>query len=178
MPVKDKTDNVFLVGPMGAGKSTIGKHLARNLRKQFLDSDKEIEGRTGASVALIFEIEGEGGFRHREVQALDELTRREGIVLATGGGAVLRPENRERLKDRGFVVYLRAPLDLLVERTGRDRSRPLLVNTDPRARLTQLMREREPLYCEVADLIIDTAHRTVRQVVKQICQQLQDRPPS
>jgi shikimate kinase len=158
---------------MGAGKTTIGRHLARALEREFVDSDKEIEARTGVSVSLIFEIEGEAGFRSREAQMIDELTRRSGIVLATGGGAVLRADNRAHLGDRGFVVYLRAPLDLLVERTSRDRNRPLLANTDPRTRLAALLAEREPLYCGVADLIIDSGPRTVRQVIKSIRDQLQ-----
>ena len=163
--------NIFLVGPMGSGKTTIGRQLAKSLRLEFCDSDREIEQRTGAAVALIFEIEGEAGFRNREAQVIDELTRRDGMILATGGGAVLREENRRCLAERGFVVYLRAPLDLLVERTSRDRNRPLLHNTNPRERLAQLLHEREPLYRGVADLIIDTGHRTVRQIIHQIRQQ-------
>jgi len=156
---------------MGAGKSTVGRHLARSLEKTFLDSDKVIEERTGASISLIFEIEGEAGFRQREALVIDELTQRQNIILATGGGAVLSEENRRFLKERGHVVYLRAPLDLLVARTTRDRHRPLLANADPRQRLQSLLQEREPLYREAADLIIDTGHRTVRQVVSLIRQQ-------
>lgn len=163
--------NLFLVGPMGAGKSTVGRHLARGLRKTFVDSDKVIEERTGASISLIFEIEGEAGFRQREAAVIDELTRRQEVVLATGGGAIMREDNRRCLADRGYVIYLRAPLELLVERTTRDRNRPLLANADPRRRLMDLMAEREPLYREVAHLIIDTGHRTVGQVINAIRQQ-------
>lgn len=170
------TGNFFLVGPMGAGKSTVGRQLARTLELSFLDSDRVIEERTGASVSLIFEIEGEEGFRDREAQVIDELTRMQNLVLATGGGAVLRECNRRRLRERGFVIYLRAPLSLLVERTSRDRSRPLLATADPQERLRELLQEREPLYREVADLIIDTGNRTVRQVVSMIRQQCRPSP--
>jgi shikimate kinase len=163
---------------MGAGKTTVGRHLARALQKTFIDSDKVIEERTGASISLIFEIEGEEGFRVREAQVIDDLTQRHDHVVATGGGAVLKEENRRHLRERGLVVYLRAPLDLLVERTSRDHSRPLLANTDPRQRLAALMKEREPLYREAADLIIETGNRTVRQVVSLIRQQCQPTPPS
>ncbi len=160
--------NLFLIGPMGVGKTTIGRQLARSLHREFIDCDREIEHRTGVRIALIFEIEGEAGFRERESQMLDQLTRRQHIVLATGGGAVIRPENRRMLSERGVVVYLRAPLALLVERTARDRQRPLLQNTDPRAKLAALLAEREPLYREIADLIVNTGHRTVRHIVNEI----------
>ncbi|MGQ0658655.1 MAG: shikimate kinase AroK [Chromatiales bacterium] len=173
-----ESGSLFLVGPMGAGKSTVGRHLARGLQKAFVDSDRVIEERTGASISLIFEIEGEAGFRQRESQVIAELTRRRDIILATGGGAVLHEENRHCLTERGFVIYLRAPLDLLVERTTRDRNRPLLANADPRQRLRSLLEEREPLYREVADLIIDTSHHTVGQVVTLIRQQWKKPPPS
>jgi len=163
---------------MGAGKSTVGRHLARGLHKTFVDGDKVIEERTGASISLIFEIEGESGFRQREAAVIDELTRRQEVVLATGGGAILREDNRRCLADRGYVIYLRAPLELLVERTTRDRKRPLLANSDPRRRLMDLMAEREPLYREVAHLIIDTGHRTVSQVISVIRQQCRQPDPS
>ncbi|HTT07575.1 MAG TPA: shikimate kinase AroK [Gammaproteobacteria bacterium] len=153
---------------MGVGKTTIGRQLAKSLHREFIDSDREIEQRTGVRIALIFEIEGEAGFRERESQMLTDLTRRRDIVLATGGGAVIRAENRRLLSDRGVVVYLRAPLALLVERTARDRQRPLLQNNDPKATLTALLAEREPLYREIADLIVDTGHRTVRHIVNEI----------
>jgi shikimate kinase len=160
--------NIFLVGPMGAGKSTIGRQLARSLRRDFLDSDREIEARTGAKVVLIFELEGEAGFRAREKAALDELTQRHDIVLATGGGAVLDPENRARLASRGLVIYLRTSVDQQLARTDRDRNRPLLHTEDPRARLEQLMATRDPLYREIADLVVDTDGSTVQSVAKQI----------
>jgi shikimate kinase len=156
---------------MGSGKSTVGRQLAKAVNKRFFDSDKVIEERTGASISLVFEIESESGFRDREAQAIDDLTRMENIVLATGGGAVLRRENRVRLQERGYVIYLRAPLELLVERTSRDHGRPLLANADPRERLRSLLEQRDPLYREVADLIIDTGNRTVRQAVILIRQQ-------
>jgi len=161
-------DNIFLVGPMGAGKTTIGRQLAKALSMDFVDSDHEIELRTGANIPLIFDLEGEAGFRRREQAVIDELTRRSGIVLATGGGAVLDPENRAHLSQRGRVIYLHAVADQLVERTARDRNRPLLQTDDPRERLESLMEVRDPLYREVADLIIETGGRTVRQVVKEI----------
>lgn len=165
-------ENVFLVGPMGAGKTTIGRQLARLLGKGFTDSDKEIEARTGVSIPLIFELEGEAGFRRREKAVLADLTGRTGIVLATGGGAILDPDSRALLAARGFVVYLLAPLDQLFERTRRDRNRPLLQTDDPRARLARIVAERDPLYREVADLIVHTNHRTVRSVVAEVHRQI------
>jgi shikimate kinase len=150
---------IFLIGPMGAGKSTIGRHLAELLHKTFLDSDHEIEARTGASVALIFEIEGEEGFRRRESVIIEELTNRDDVVVATGGGAILAPSNREVLKNRGIVVYLQAPIDTLIARTQRDRSRPLLQDGERRARFEEIMRVREPLYLETAHIVAATDHR-------------------
>ena len=164
--------NIFLVGPMGAGKSTVGRQLARTLEKSFLDCDRELEERTGASISLIFELEGEEGFRRRERDMLDELTSRSGIVLSTGGGAVLDAENRTRLRSRGFAIYLDAPLDLLVERTSRDRSRPLLDTPDPRATLERILSERDPLYRQVADLVVKTNHGTAKYVVREIVKHL------
>lgn len=159
---------MFLVGPMGAGKTTIGSQLARNLGFEFLDLDQELERRTGASVALIFDVEGEPGFRERESKLLDELTQRDGLVLATGGGAVLAQENRQRLSERGLVVYLRTPLDVLVQRTRFDTTRPLLRNADPAATLGNILEVREPLYQEVADLVVDTGKLSVKQVVRKV----------
>ena len=161
--------NIFLVGPMGAGKTTIGRHLARALRKEFKDSDREIESRTGADIPLIFELEG---FRRREKALISLLTEGENLVIATGGGAVLDPENRSHLVNRGFVIYLEAPIDRLLERTNRDRNRPLLQTENPRARLQAILAEREPIYRQVADLIVKTDHRTVRTVVKDIQKRL------
>lgn len=165
--------NVFLVGPMGAGKSTVGRQLAKALGWQFLDSDSEIEHRTGAAIPWIFDIEGEAGFRRREKAVIDDLTRGERMVLATGGGVVLDPQNREFLQARGVVVYLKATVDHLVDRTGKDRNRPLLQVPDPRARLTELLTQREPLYREVADVVVDTGGRTVRGAVKDILAKIQ-----
>ncbi len=165
-------ERIFLVGPMGAGKTTIGSQLARVLKSEFVDCDHEIEKRTGASVALIFEIEGEGGFRGRETRLIDELTQRERIVLATGGGAVLAEDNRRWLKERGFVVYLKSPVEKLVERTRHDTNRPLLRTADPEATLRAIVEQREPLYQEVAHLTIDTGKLSVKQVIKKITSNL------
>lgn len=144
--------NLFLVGPMGAGKSTIGRRLARHFGLAFIDLDEELEARTGASVKLIFELEGEAGFRQREAALLAELARGGGRLLATGGGTVLDPANRALLRSRGFVVWLRASVAQQLRRLERDRKRPLLAGADRRARLEQLAAERDPLYAEVADL--------------------------
>ena len=164
--------NVFLVGPMGAGKSTIGRQLAALLKKDFLDVDHEIERRTGAAIPLIFEIEGESGFRRREALVVDELTRKTNVVLATGGGAVLDPDNRKALRERGSVVYLRAEIDILVERTRRDRNRPLLQTPDPRAKLEEIMRVREPLYRATAHVIIETDRRNPQMVARDVADNL------
>ncbi len=174
MTMSTTPHNIFLVGPMGAGKSTVGRQLSKTLKKQFIDCDKEIESRTGASVSLIFDVEGEDGFRKREQQMLHELTAREHIILATGGGAVLNEQNRARLMSRGFVVYLNAPLELLIERTARDKTRPLLQTDDPQKRIAELMALRDPLYRQVADTIIETDRRSARHVVREIQQRLEN----
>ncbi len=166
-------DNVFLIGPMGAGKSTIGRHLAELLGKQFFDSDHELEKRTGASIPLIFEIEGESGFRSRESAMLDELSSRHDVVLATGGGAVLDPVNRQRLRERGTVVYLQADVETLVQRTRRDRNRPLLQNVDRRHKLTELMDLRDPIYRETAHIIVHTDQRPPKSVARDILNELE-----
>jgi len=171
-----RADNIFLVGPMGAGKSTIGRALALQLGKRFVDCDHEIEHRTGARIPLIFEIEGEEGFRRRESLVLDELTRDTGIVLATGGGAVLAAENRAALAARGVVIYLHAPIEVLVKRTAHDRNRPLLTNVDRRAKLTELMRVREPLYREVADIVVSSGNRPATAVARDIVKRLDSLP--
>ncbi len=163
--------NLFLVGPMGAGKTTIGRQLAAALNRVFEDSDHEIVRRTGASIPLIFDVEGEEGFRRRETQVIEELTRGRELVLATGGGAVLSPHNRAVLAERGFVVYLNASIEQLFKRTARDRNRPLLQTENPRARIEEILRVRDPLYREVADLVVDTDNRSVRSVVQQILRQ-------
>ena len=148
------SSNLFLIGPMGAGKSSIGRRLAEHFDMACIDLDAAVEERTGASVATIFEIEGETGFRRREAELLAELAARDGIVLATGGGAVLAPENRPRLRERGFVVWLQTSIEQQLARLVRDRQRPLLNAPDRRARLEQLARERDPVYRELADFIV------------------------
>ena len=164
---------LFLVGMMGAGKTTIGRHLARILGRDFLDLDHEIEARCGVRVAHIFDIEGEEGFRRRERSVLEECSARPNLVLATGGGAVLAAENRFRLKSRGIVVYLRATPEELYRRVARDRNRPLLQTADPQARIRELVATREPLYEEVADVVFDTGSMPVQQVVKALLPLLQ-----
>ncbi len=160
--------NLFLIGPMGAGKSAVGRQLARMLHLDFVDSDDEIQERTGVDISFIFEKEGEEGFRNREARVIDELSQLEGIVLATGGGAVIDPENRNRLGARGIVVYLRTSIDQQLARTSRGRDRPLLEDGDPRQILEELMTARDPLYREIADFIVDTDGRKVRAVADEI----------
>ena len=163
---------VFLVGPMGAGKSTIGRYLAEALSLRFVDSDNEIESRTGADIPWIFDVEGEPGFRERERQVIEEMTHWDGIVLATGGGAILAPENRAALSSRGFVVYLYTSVEEQARRSRRDRKRPLLQNADPEATLRDLMQVRDPLYRGIADFIADTDGSGPRAVVQQIVDSL------
>jgi shikimate kinase len=163
-----KNGNIILVGPMGSGKTTIGRQLARVMSKTFYDSDHVIEAQSGASIALIFDHEGEQGFREREQKAIRELTHLRNIVLATGGGAVLNQDNRLCFKQSGLTVYLRTPVAQLYARTHRDRNRPLLQTADPFQRLKEIAEFREPLYLEVADVVIDTDHRSVWQVVREI----------
>ena len=163
---------VFLVGPMGAGKTTIGKYLADHLKLQFADTDTEIEARTGADIPWIFDVEGEEGFREREQQVVEEMTHWDNIVLATGGGVVLRPENRNALGGRGFVIYLFATVDEQVRRTRRDRKRPLLQNGDPEETLRTLMEVRDPLYREIADHVIETDSCSPRTVAQRLVREL------
>ncbi|MCQ2031466.1 shikimate kinase AroK [Stutzerimonas zhaodongensis] len=170
-------ENIILVGPMGAGKSTIGRLLAKELRLPFRDSDKEIEQRTGASIPLIFDVEGEQGFREREHVAITELCSMRGVVLATGGGAVLRPDNRQALRSGGRVIYLCTSVEQQLDRTSRDRNRPLLQKPNPREILTGLMAVRDPLYRDIADIIIQTDERPPRLVVQEILSQLQSLAP-
>lgn len=165
--------SLFLTGPMGAGKSTIGRQLSRQLKMPFHDSDHEIEQRTGVDIPLIFELEGEAGFRKREAAMIDELTRLPDIILATGGGAILDPVNRQHLAGRGTVIYLHTSVDQQLRRTGRDRHRPLLQTDNPRQKLADLMAEREPLYREIADIVIETDGKRVQNVVRQICDYLE-----
>lgn len=160
--------NIFLVGLMGAGKTTVGRALAKHLGKTFYDSDQEIENRTGVHIPLIFELEGEAGFRRRETAMIEELTRLQNIVLATGGGAVLDARNRENLGSHGTVVYLCASAAELWKRTRNDRHRPLLQTEDPRARLQALHAERDPLYREIADFVVDTGTQPVSAMTSHI----------
>lgn len=167
-----KKNNVFLVGPMGVGKTTIGKVLADCLGLEFFDSDREIEACTGADIPWIFDVEGEAGFRVREKRMIDELSQRNNIVLATGGGAVLAEKNRKRLHKRGHVVYLRASINQQLERTSRDKNRPLLQTADPEKKIRELMKIRDPLYREVAHMIVDTNRRNARSISLDICRRL------
>nr|WP_262384449.1 shikimate kinase AroK [Pseudomonas fragi] len=168
---------MILVGPMGAGKSTIGRLLAKELHLPFKDSDKEIEVRTGANIPWIFDKEGEPGFRDRETAMIVELCHENGIVLATGGGAVMRSENRQALRNGGRVVYLHASIEQQVARTSRDRNRPLLRNANPEKILRDLLAVRDPLYREIADLVVETDERPPRMVVLDILERLAQLPP-
>jgi shikimate kinase/3-dehydroquinate synthase len=159
---------------MGSGKTTVGRALAKKLNKRFVDSDHEIEARTGASIPLIFEIEGEAGFRQREMEVIRELTSQQDIVLATGGGAILKPENRDCLKSRGTVIYLRASVTSILQRTSHDKNRPLLQTADPRKRIEELAIEREPFYLDVADIIIETGRPNVQLLVQTILAKLEE----
>lgn len=166
-------ENVFLVGLMGSGKTTVGRALARRLNKRFIDSDHEIEARTGVSIPLIFEIEGEASFRQRESEVIRDLTALKDIVLATGGGAILRPENRAYLKTRGTVIYLHASVASILHRTSHDKNRPLLQTGDPRQTIERLSKEREPYYLEVADYVVETGRPNVQLLVQTIVSQLE-----
>ncbi|MGX5658886.1 shikimate kinase [Castellaniella ginsengisoli] len=172
---RDAARPIFLVGMMGVGKTTIGRQLAAALGRDFVDLDQAIEARCGVRVATIFDIEGEAGFRRRETAALDEYTRRPGLVLATGGGAVLAEANRRMLSERGCVVYLRAGVDELYRRVARDRSRPMLRADDPRQRIVDLLAQREPLYESVADVTLDTGDQPIVQVLRNLLALLPDR---
>lgn len=168
-----RLNNIFLVGPMGAGKSTIGRQLAEALSFNFEDSDHEIQRRTGVDIPTIFEYEGEEGFRKREEQVIADLTEQDGIVLATGGGAVLREANRQRLTARGVVIYLHCSPEQQFARTNRDRNRPLIQTADPLQSLRDIMEIREPLYRQVADLVVSTEKRGTVAVVKEIRRRLE-----
>jgi shikimate kinase len=163
-----KPNRIYLVGPMGAGKSTIGRHLAQMLGLEFDDTDREIQRRTGVDIPTIFEFEGEVGFRTRERQVVDDLTQIDGRVLATGGGAVTDPENRRNLAARGIVVYLHCTPQQQYDRTYKDRNRPLLQTDDPLGKLTSLMAERDHLYREVSDIVVSTESRSANAVTREI----------
>jgi shikimate kinase len=167
--------NVYLVGMMGAGKTTVGRLLARRLKLRFVDSDHEIESRCGVKIPLNFDIEGEPGFRAREAQAIAELTALDGVVLATGGGAVLAAGNRERLAARGTVVYLRAKPEDLYARVKHDRNRPLLATAAPLERLRELYAERDPLYREVAHIVVETGVQSVQSLARALVERLEER---
>ena len=163
---------MFLIGPMGAGKSAVGRQLAKMLHLSFVDSDDEIESRTGVDIPFIFEKEGEDGFRKREAKVIDDLSAMDGIVLATGGGAVVDPQNRSHLGARGFVVYLFTSVDQQVARTLKGRERPMLAKGDSREILVDLMEFRDPLYREIADLTVETDGRKVKAVAGEILERL------
>lgn len=169
-----ETRNVYLIGPMGSGKTAVGRQLARLLRSDFYDSDVEIERRTGVDIPYIFEKEGEAGFREREREMIDSLTRLQAVVIATGGGAVLLPENRQNLAERGRVVYLKTSVEQQLDRTRHGRQRPLLYTKDPEARLRELMMQRAPLYESIAAITVVTDGRHVRAVADEILQFLKE----
>jgi shikimate kinase len=171
------SQNIFLVGLMGAGKTSVGKLLSKDLRMTFVDCDQEIEKRTGVPVSVIFDIEGEEGFRRRETNILRELVQLQDVVLATGGGAVIQAENREMLCKGGLVVYLRATVDELWQRTRHDRNRPLLRTGDARAKLAELFVQRDPLYREVADITVETGSQSLRTLVSELEQRLRRAVP-
>jgi shikimate kinase len=170
--------NIFLVGPMGSGKSTIGRQLAKALKRPFFDSDKEIEKRTGVTISWIFEMEGEEGFRQREQQIIAELTAKQNIVLATGGGAILKEDNRKLLKSRGSVVYLSSSVEQLYRRTSKDKSRPLLQTDDPKKQIAILLAKRDPLYKSVADVVIRTAKQSIQKTVSHVIKKLESLEPT
>ncbi|MBV7298798.1 shikimate kinase AroK [Enterovibrio paralichthyis] len=166
--------NIFLVGPMGAGKSTIGRHLAQQLHMEFFDSDTVIEERTGADIAWVFDVEGEEGFRVREENVINDLTEKQGIVLATGGGSIKSRESRNRLSARGIVVYLETTIEKQLARTQRDKKRPLLQTEQPREVLEALAEERNPLYEEIADYVVRTDDQSAKVVANQIIELLEN----
>lgn len=166
--------NVVLVGPMGVGKTTIGRQLAKALRMHFKDSDREIEARTGVDIPLIFELEGEEGFRRRESSMVEELMDQGGLVLATGGGAVIDPANRQVMASKGVVIYLSADISQLLERTSKDTKRPLLQTANPEKRIRELVEARHPLYRDVATFMVNTGGRSVKSVIKEILRKLNE----
>jgi shikimate kinase len=173
MPVMKGGGSIFLVGMMGAGKTTVGRLLARRLKLRFVDSDREIESRCGVKIPVIFEIEGETGFRARESAAIEALAALPGIVLATGGGVVLVERNRRCLAEHGTVVYLRAKPEDLYERVRHDRNRPLLAGGDPLAKLRELHEQRDPLYRSIADVVLETGTQSVQALARQLLDRLE-----
>jgi shikimate kinase len=172
--MKDAEPNIYLVGPMGSGKTTIGQRLARLLDLEFLDCDHELEEQTGASVNLIFDVEGEKGFRDRETRMLQDLTARNGVLVATGGGVVLKERNRHMLRDTGLVVYLQTPVSQQLRRLARDRTRPLLQTEDRREKLTRLAEERNPLYREIADIVFPAQNRNLDSAAQELARAIRD----
>lgn len=171
-------DNIYFIGLMGAGKTTIGRLLAKQMGREFYDSDHEIERKTGVKIPLIFELEGEVGFRKRETTAIEELSQLDKVVVATGGGAVLLEENRNHLKNTGKVIYLRAQVGDLYQRTRNDKSRPLLQGANPKLKLEQLYKARDPIYTALADYIVDTGAQSAIDITNRIeqllCQQAEN----
>ena len=170
-----QSDNIFLVGMMGAGKTTVGKLIARRLKRRFVDSDQEIERRCGVRIPVIFDIEGEHGFRAREEQAVAELVTLEGVVLATGGGAVLSTENRRQLASRGTTIYLHARPEDLYRRLRHDKNRPLLNTPDPAQRLRDLYVQRDPLYRQVADIVLETGTQSVQALARELLAKIEEK---
>lgn len=172
--MKGAEPNIYLVGPMGSGKTTIGQRLARLLDLEFLDCDHELEELTGASVNLIFDVEGEKGFRDRETRMLQDLTARSGVLVATGGGVVLKEKNRHMLRDTGLVVYLQTPVSQQLRRLARDRTRPLLQTDDRREKLTRLAEERNPLYREIADIVFPAQSRSLESAAQELARVIRE----
>lgn len=175
MTAANGKSNIYLIGPMGSGKTAVGRQLARDLRREFFDSDHELQRRTGVEIAFIFEKEGEAGFREREREMIDELSRKTNALVATGGGAVLSEANRERLAATGTVVYLKTTVDEQLKRTSRNRSRPLLQTADPRKTLESLNEIRAPLYESLADFSVDTSGQRVKAVASRLREMLEQR---
>jgi len=167
-----RPNNIILIGPMGAGKTTIGRQLAKKLSVSFFDSDHEIEKRTGVKISLIFEIEGEEGFRRRETQVLRELSQMNNIVLSTGGGAMTQPENREAIKNNEYIIYLKSSPEMLFKRTADDKRRPLLQGSNRLEQIRKILTEREPAYIEMADEIIDSEKKSIKQIIQNILERI------
>jgi len=171
--MQESNESIYLVGLMGSGKTTVAKLLAKRSGMQFVDSDHEVEARNGVNIPTIFEIEGEEGFRRREAQVIADLARMHGCVVATGGGAVLRPDNRENLRASGLVIYLNVPLQTLCERTRHDKNRPLLQVSDPLRKLTELYQQRDPLYRSIADLVVSGGRISAQAVLQLLLKKME-----